>query len=435
MNATLGGDADPSSAPQPAGMQSQSVGGGRASPLLSTLIIASSLPDASASVLDQPQPEIASLLPAAPDPATAPAGAAIPYADVAGGSAGQQTNPKAPGQDGALALKLGKAHAAPAKALAAMLQTGLEAAPQTAPEPSQVGALAQLDFGLSAGEALAAAGGTAPPDQAEPVQEAALPAGSATSPIPASPLQVALLADAAAQHGAASQEGDMPLADRSRAEVPAPAGDRPAATARTGGSGFGEALDRIDPKMAIESAEAPAPAVLHMRPSTFAGLAATAPGTIATPMPHAQPTVAVQPGRFGHEMGVEIGRIAAAGRDEVTIRLNPIEMGRIEVRLSFDDRGSLRAVMAAESPAALDLLRRESADLNRALSDAGIRSDAQSFRFDNRSGSGGEGGELWQRQQQASQQNGRGASTTTSSTAEDPVYRPLRTSGQVDLMA
>lgn len=150
-----------------------------------------------------------------------------------------------------------------------------------------------------------------------------------------------------------------------------------------------------------------------------------------------QPVVNARPGRIGHEMGVEIARRVSIGGDELTVRLNPVEMGRIEVRLSFDERGSLRAVVAAESPAALDLLRRDSADLGRALADAGVRADAGSFRFDARSG-GGEGGQFWQRQQDGGQRAapGRGyAAAGGGGGDEEPTYRPLRTSGRIDLMA
>lgn len=144
--------------------------------------------------------------------------------------------------------------------------------------------------------------------------------------------------------------------------------------------------------------------------------------------------VNARPGQIGREMGVEIARKVSVGRDEMTIRLNPVEMGRIEVRMAFDDGGSLRAVVAAESPAALDMLRRDAADLTRALTDAGIRSDAQSFRFDSRSGGDGQG---WQRQHQGGEQRSGDAraAATDAPEGDEPHYRPLRTSGQIDLMA
>lgn len=148
-----------------------------------------------------------------------------------------------------------------------------------------------------------------------------------------------------------------------------------------------------------------------------------------------QPVVAARPGQIGRDMGVEIARQVKAGKEEVLVRLDPAEMGRIDVRLSFDRDGTLRAVMAADSPAALDMLRREAGDLSRALTDAGVRADTQSFRFDSRSG---DAGQSWQRGQQGG--DGRSAQGGLSrnggeTIADEPVYQPLRASGRVDLMA
>lgn len=166
--------------------------------------------------------------------------------------------------------------------------------------------------------------------------------------------------------------------------------------------------------------------------------AAPRPAGQPYPAAHAaapQPVVTAQPGQIGREMGVEIARSVAAGKDEVLIRLDPAEMGRIDVRLSFDREGSLRAVVAADSPAALDMLRRDAGDLTRALADAGVRADTQSFRFDSRGGDAGSG---WQRGQQGEQGRGGsgGMAQGSAGTGDEPIhYRPLRASGRVDLMA
>lgn len=154
------------------------------------------------------------------------------------------------------------------------------------------------------------------------------------------------------------------------------------------------------------------------------------------PTPH-MPVVHAQPGRIGADIGVEIARMAKGGREDLLIRLDPREMGRVNVHLSFDRDGIMRAVMSADSPAALEMLRRESADLNRALADAGIRADGQSLRFDARAGdqrqSGGQG-------QDGQHDRVRGGSSDglTGDSANDfvePHYQSLRGSGQVDLMA
>lgn len=149
----------------------------------------------------------------------------------------------------------------------------------------------------------------------------------------------------------------------------------------------------------------------------------------------AQPVVAAATGRIGRDMGVEIARQISAGRQDVLVRLDPAEMGRIDVRLSFDDKGGLHTTMSADSATALDLLRRDVADLSRALSDAGIRADVSSFRFDSR---GGEGGQFAQQQHQGQRDHHGGArrGRDDGDLADLSVpYRQLRTSGRVDLTA
>lgn len=148
-------------------------------------------------------------------------------------------------------------------------------------------------------------------------------------------------------------------------------------------------------------------------------------------------TVSVQQGQFGNDIGVEIARALDKGSDDLLIRLDPRHMGRIDVRLSFDHDGVLRAIVSADSASSLDMLRRESTDLGRALADAGVRSDGQSLRFDNRSG--GQGGGRWQGDQQGQHQAGHqsqgGGLSDGFGGSDDPIYRPLRSSGHVDLMA
>lgn len=160
------------------------------------------------------------------------------------------------------------------------------------------------------------------------------------------------------------------------------------------------------------------------------------PYPVAPQIAATSPVVQARPGRLGADIGVQIARAAKGDREDLLIRLDPRDMGRINVHLSFDREGTLRAVMSADSPTALDMLRRESGDLNRALVDAGIRHDAQSLRFDARSGDQGQGagsGQGWQRGQQ--EQGNRAHFDNGGDELADLEYRPLRASGQVDLMA
>lgn len=144
-------------------------------------------------------------------------------------------------------------------------------------------------------------------------------------------------------------------------------------------------------------------------------------------------TIPVRAGKMGHQLGVEVARSSLDGRDSLTIRLDPIEFGEIQIRLQFDEKGSLRAHIAAESSVALEMLRRESGDLVRALGDAGLRTDAQSLQFDARGHGRGEQREQ-SRPPAAPWQQGDSQSETA---AEDqPARRKLFSgAGSIDLIA
>jgi flagellar hook-length control protein FliK len=147
----------------------------------------------------------------------------------------------------------------------------------------------------------------------------------------------------------------------------------------------------------------------------------------------AQPVVTAQPGRIGQDLGVEIARRIAAGGDQLVVRLSPAELGRIEVRMSFDDRGGLSTVFAADSRAALDMLRRDSADLSRALNDAGFRNEANTMRFD--SGDRGSGGQPRTPWQNAAPKRDSATDTFEPELLDQTAFRTLQTRGRYDLMA
>ena len=109
----------------------------------------------------------------------------------------------------------------------------------------------------------------------------------------------------------------------------------------------------------------------------------------AAPLP--QPTetmLAVRPDRLAADVAVEVVRQIGAGRSEFTIRLDPPDLGRIDVSLEF--RGNeVRAVVSTDNPATHDLLRRDADAFQRLFADSGFRADGQTLRFDLRDGSGG----------------------------------------------
>src|SRR3546814_18557062 len=70
-----------------------------------------------------------------------------------------------------------------------------------------------------------------------------------------------------------------------------------------------------------------------------------------------------------------------SGQDQISIKLHPAELGRIEVKLENASDGTLRAVISAERTETLDLLQRDARGLERALQAAGVKTDSGSLSF------------------------------------------------------
>nr|WP_246616777.1 flagellar hook-length control protein FliK [Sphingomonas yunnanensis] len=137
-------------------------------------------------------------------------------------------------------------------------------------------------------------------------------------------------------------------------------------------------------------------------------------------------------GTIGQDTGVALARGVADGRDHVTLRLDPPDLGRIDVQLSFGQDGGLRAVVASDNRAALDLLRRDLDQLQRALADAGVRADAQSFHFSERQSGGSQ---RWDAPIPRDQRYAAPAATATDRPSASPAPRRLRASGLIDVFA
>jgi flagellar hook-length control protein FliK len=72
------------------------------------------------------------------------------------------------------------------------------------------------------------------------------------------------------------------------------------------------------------------------------------------------------------EIAVAIAGQARAGKSRFDIRLDPPELGRIDVQLNVDRSGNISSRLVVERPETLDLLRRDAPQLERALQDAGL---------------------------------------------------------------
>jgi flagellar hook-length control protein FliK len=79
-----------------------------------------------------------------------------------------------------------------------------------------------------------------------------------------------------------------------------------------------------------------------------------------------------QPAAELQTLALHIAARSARGESRFTIRLDPPELGRIDVNLSVTSHGHAQAVLAIEKPQTLELLLRDAPALERALKDAGI---------------------------------------------------------------
>lgn len=81
------------------------------------------------------------------------------------------------------------------------------------------------------------------------------------------------------------------------------------------------------------------------------------------------------------QVSVHLTKAIADGVDRIEIRLTPVELGRVDVRLDIGDDGNVRAVFNAERPQTVELLQRDARELTRALQDSGLKADSGSLNF------------------------------------------------------
>jgi len=88
-------------------------------------------------------------------------------------------------------------------------------------------------------------------------------------------------------------------------------------------------------------------------------------------------------------LAVEISAKSLSGAKQFDIRLDPPELGQVDVRLSIDATGKVRAHLSADQPQTLHLLQKDAPTLTRALRDAGLNVSQNGLNFSLRQQSGG----------------------------------------------
>jgi len=218
-----------------------------------------------------------------------------------------------------------------------------------------------------------ASNGSPPSALPAAITELAPEASAIEPPVPAlsgSPVAATASSDAASI-GAAGE-----------AKAPAAA---PAAVAQGGASGPPDRAPIAPPPSA--PAPVPAPVAMDAIAVPIAPLVETTPAPTAAPAtPAPQPAaVAAAPAM---QVAVHIARALDDGSRQFSLRLDPPELGRVDVHVELDHDGRVAAVISTDRSDTLDLLQRDARGLERALNDAGLRADRHGLSFSLRDPSG-----------------------------------------------
>ncbi|MCB1479426.1 MAG: flagellar hook-length control protein FliK [Tepidamorphaceae bacterium] len=130
------------------------------------------------------------------------------------------------------------------------------------------------------------------------------------------------------------------------------------------------------------------------------------------------------------QIAVAISSQARAGTRHFDIRLDPPEMGRIDVRLEMNRDGVLNAQLTVDRPETFDALNRDARHLERMLQQSGMKLDGGSIQFSLRDGGGSGNGQGFENQ------NGGGHSAPAAEAEADmpaPVYARIPSSALVDI--
>lgn len=295
----------------------------------------------------------------------AAAGVSKPGVDAVGGhpsSGKSKTDPAKASADGVIPTAGDDANAA-------ALSTGI-AVPQQA---AAAGAMPASNNAAKA-EAVAAIGQSKPAKaaaKAADADEASAKTGIEAKPAGSKPDSSSVSADdAGADHG----KGDVAVKTETGATSATPAHDRRGAEPQTAKPdiSFQAALD-------LQAPVAPQTQTQQQFTVTAAGPAASAQAA-SVPVPV-------------NGLAVDIATRAAAGNTSFQIRLDPAELGRIDVRLDVDKHGRVTSHLTVDQPATLDMLRRDAPQLQRALEDAGLKTGDGGLQFSLRDQSpqGGQG--------------------------------------------
>jgi flagellar hook-length control protein FliK len=81
-----------------------------------------------------------------------------------------------------------------------------------------------------------------------------------------------------------------------------------------------------------------------------------------------------------------VRQAAANGNSKIHIQLDPVELGKLDIKLAVDAEGKTSITVIADSKQTLDMLQKDSQGLQKALADVGLKTDSGSLSFNLRGG-------------------------------------------------
>ena len=131
------------------------------------------------------------------------------------------------------------------------------------------------------------------------------------------------------------------------------------------------------------------------------------------------------------QITIQISKALNAGNDKISIQLKPADLGRVDIKMEVGHDGRVVAIVTADNKQTLDLLQKDSKELQEALMQAGLKTDDDSLSFNLREKNDGE-------EMQMSEGNGNNKREEDELTLEEElagVRKNIITDTRVDVQA
>ncbi|MGY4327017.1 flagellar hook-length control protein FliK [Bradyrhizobium sp. LB7.2] len=176
----------------------------------------------------------------------------------------------------------------------------------------------------------------------------------------------------AASANAVHPQADKPPIDANAADAKAGTSDRTADATPATATPHAHAGTQAAVPTTDTSAQAASAVQAPLTNTTSAATASTATLTATAANANAIPISGVP---------IEIAAAARAGKTRFDISLDPLDLGRIDVRINVDRNGQITSHLTVEKPETLQMLRQDAPQLQRALDDAGLKTGSNGLSF------------------------------------------------------